>query len=472
MSTLKVVNLQNPASSIINAVLNADGSSAFNGPVTFAAGQLFPAFSSPTAPLSPPLGTLWYDTAVSPYSLKIWNGSAWIADGGGTVTAITAGTGLSGGTITSTGTIALADTSVAAGNYCFANISVDAQGRLTAASAGAAATASTLGLVYGTTNTANTALGLNALALTTGPENAAFGCNALALNVTGCQNAAFGDEAMANNTTGCQNVAVGWEALKFNTIGLNNTAIGGTTLCCNTSGCRNTAVGRSALRCNVSGCFNTAIGTSALQNNTTGSNNMAFGNRALENNDTGEDNGAFGQNSLINNSSGCYNSALGSFSLCTVTTGCGNLGFGAYTGAGVIAPVFNVTTQNDRVVMGTTAITNAYIQVAWTVVSDARDKNVEGPVPHGLEFVKGLKPVSYHFKASREDATSHGPLRYGFLAQDILALEGESGVIIDNTDSEKLRYQGESLVPVLVNAIQELAKENEELKARLDAAGI
>ena len=83
----------------------------------------------------------------------------------------------------------------------------------------------------------------------------------------------------------------------------------------------------------------------------------------------------------------------------------------------------------------------------------------------GLGFIKALNPIAFQFKTSRDDATPSGSIRYGFSAQDMLALEGDNPVIINNDEPNNLKYNESSLIPVIVNAIQEQQGMIETLEA-------
>jgi hypothetical protein len=152
-----------------------------------------------------------------------------------------------------------------------------------------------------------------------------------------------------------------------------------------------------------------------------------------------------------------------------VTTGAGNTTINPWNNAGSYSPVYDVgAAENNRYVAGSTGVTNAYVQVAWTVVSDIRDKTDFAPVPHGLDFINQIEPTAYRYKRERSDTEGHGPLRYGFKAQEVLALEGEDSVIVDSDDPEKLRFNDQSMIAVLTNAIKELSAKVTELEGKLN----
>ena len=93
-----------------------------------------PAGGTAARPVTPTNGMIRYNTDSLVFEGYLNNAWTAFASSGVGVLSINTGTGLTGGPITTTGTISIANTAVTAGSYTAANITVNAQGQLTAAS--------------------------------------------------------------------------------------------------------------------------------------------------------------------------------------------------------------------------------------------------------------------------------------------------------------------------------------------------
>ena len=144
---------------------------------------------------------------------------------------------------------------------------------------------------------------------------------------------------------------------------------------------------------------------------------------------------------------------------------------GYCAGADATVGLACITTENSRIIMGNCLHSCAQIQVAWTVVSDERDKCIFGQVPHGRGFLQKINPVKFAFKDRNTGCITdpEGKRRYGFSAQEILTAEGDEPVITSADNTDKLQLTSDYLVPVLVNAIKELSAELDALKERVAA---
>jgi hypothetical protein len=130
---------------------------ASNPTLPGAAGVLLPFGTTLDRSVAPTNGTLRYNTDFALLEAYLNNNWASLASGSG-VTSILTGTGLTGGPITSTGTISIANTTVTAGSYGSSTevgtFTVNAQGQLTAA-ANVSITPASIGAVSSVLGTAN-----------------------------------------------------------------------------------------------------------------------------------------------------------------------------------------------------------------------------------------------------------------------------------------------------------------------------
>lgn len=340
-------------------------------------------------------------------------------------------------------------------------------------------------------------------AIVNSTKNIAITYYGFAHNTTGQSNIAIGEYALEDNTTGSYNVAVGYWSQFNSTAGEYNAALGAFTLQNVTTGSYNSAVGNYALGSVSTGTYNDAQGSFCLNGVTTGQYNVGMGGYALNgigagsNNvgvgygagltvgDAGFDNAFVGYRSVagINTSAGtvavgCETAYLPSGTIAT-TTDCvligkraGDLSLlttgRAYTnviviGAGIQLPD---ATVSNTIYMGNSSITAANIPVAWTVTSDARDKTDIIDLDVGLEFVNQLRPRKFKLMNRDTQQATTGD-RYGLVTQEILEVD-QTTPIVDQSDADRLRLNETMMIPVLINAIQELSAQLNELKAELN----
>jgi hypothetical protein len=190
------------------------------------AGVVLPSGSSSDRSGSAVNGTLRYNTDFAVLEAYINGSWATLSAGSTGVTSVATGTGLTGGPITSVGTISIANTAVTAGSYTAANITVNAQGQITAASSNATLVSSfSAGTTGFTPSTATT--GAVTLAGTLNVANGGTGATTLTGYVFGNGTSAMTASATIPNA-GLTNssVTIGTTAIS---LGASSLTLGGLT---------------------------------------------------------------------------------------------------------------------------------------------------------------------------------------------------------------------------------------------------
>lgn len=242
-----------------------------------------------------------------------------------------------------------------------------------------------------------------------------------------------------------------------------------------------------------------------------GNFNLAVGNAALESAISGEDNTAVDRFALAEKTSGMGNTALGIYAGDNTTTGNNNTFVGAYayvnTGGGAFS---NMTalgynsrpTASNTIRLGNSSIADVEAFAPYTDISDGRYKrDVQATVP-GLDFIRRLRPLSYHLDAAaiarhlKEDyqrdtsgqlvhlipdsttvasrVQKSAVLHSGFIAQEVEAAAQEigydfNGVKKPHNDQDFYGLHYALFTPPLGKAIQELEKGNKALAERATA---
>jgi hypothetical protein len=229
-------------------------------------------------------------------------------------------------------------------------------------------------------------------------------------------------------------------------LGLSNVVIGmgaGNNLTSSSNG--NTIVGKSSGNQMTDGINNTLVGVVTGSNITTG-----YGNTLI------------GKQSGVLTTTGYYNTGIGDSAGDQTTTGNNNVALGAFSNQASGTTSNSITLGNVSHNVLRCAVTSI------TSLSDARDKKDVSPLELGLDFVKELKPVTFVWD-DRDENGKHDISDSGFIAQDLKELEEKYEAadvlkLVYDENPERLEATYGRLIPVLVQAIKDLAAEVETLK--------
>jgi len=377
-------------------------------------------------------------------------------------------------------------------------------------------------LMSNTTGHNNTVMGSDALnSSTEGSDNTASGAEVMYYNQSGSQNTASGARSIYKNLSGSNNSAFGWRSQYQSLIGSDNSALGATALYSNKLGGSNTAVGSGALYHNVGGSFTTAIGYHAMHNANniyaiyanysvalgynalrgsvdpefnSGNFNTAIGSQSQLLVSAGSRNTSTGFNSLYANTGGNDNTAVGHGALSESQAGNQNTAVGAnafqadtnYTNATAIG-FGTVIDESNSVRLGNMDVTSIGGYADWSIASDVRFKTDIANDVIGIEFIRKLRPVTYHLDMNAIAQFQNTPdslrnftteqqkgsiTQSGFIAQEVESAAQSLGYDFSGIDKPsspnahyKLRY-AQFVVP-LVKAVQEQQQQIDILTAQV-----
>jgi Chaperone of endosialidase len=336
------------------------------------------------------------------------------SNSGGTVTSISTGLGLMGGPITTTGTVAI-DTSVVP-RLAAANVFTATQ----------TIDSGNLDLDTSTATTGNITKNGTRFLHNFGFNNTFVGAEAGNFTMAGDGNVGAGTFALRSNTNGAANVAIGSHALQGNTTGFDNTAIGEQTLQANTSGIFNTAVGAGALITST-GSNNVAVGLSAGANATTGSNNIYLGTTVL---------GVAGESNTI---------YVGKQGTQTKT---------------FIAGIRGITTVNSDAIP---VMIDSAGQLG-TVSSSSRFKEDINDMGDASQRLLQLRPVTFRYAQAYGDGSK--PIQYGLIAEEVAKVFPELAVRNAAGEIETVHY--ETLNVLLLNELRKHQSEIQRQRERIE----